>query len=175
MAEKAIDPVSTQRAKCDGSASLPIEEGTCTSNRTNVKKAELIELVKNKKCPESWEGRKISYGLMKSLFEVVQEVTSENGGRQDDMIRESLRILDDKITFSSKFKVSNLKRSIFKKLDGKKNTALFADAVVDSLYKAATTVVTCNIVMIGVECVKAGITKAMLSIFYKVELCSYQR
>ena len=163
MADNAIDPVSTQRADCDGSASLPIEEGTCTSNRTNVKKAELIELVKNKKCPESWEGRKISYGLMQSLFEVVQEVISENGGRQDDMIRESLGILDDKIAFSSKFKVSNLKRSVFKKLDGEKNTALYADAVVDSLYKAATTVVTCNIAMIGVECVKAGITKAMLS------------
>ena len=48
--------------------------------------------------PESWTGGKVKFGLLKLLFGVVEKVVGEEGGREDDLVRWSLSILD-KILF----------------------------------------------------------------------------
>ena len=53
-------------------------------------------------CLGSWKGGRVSYGLLKLLFEVVEETVSEQGGRQDQLIRESLGILDKEIILPNK-------------------------------------------------------------------------
>ena len=120
---------------------------------------ELFDLVTKKTFPKSWKGGNICYGLLKSLFDVVEQVVLEQGGRQDDMVKESLRILDDRIVFSSKFKVSNLKRTVNKKINSKKYSP---NDCVDSLYGVSSEYV-------WDQCEKAGISGVVLTCIVKGE------
>ena len=107
---------------------------------------ELNDLVSDKIYPKSWQGGRITYGLLKALFDVVNNVVSERGGRQDDLLKESLAILDNSVTLPKK--VSNLKRMLNKSIDSK------STEVVQVLYK--------NKSELGKQCEKFGITEGLL-------------
>lgn len=66
------------------------KQGAFDNPTHHLNKAE-FDLVKNKACPGSWKGERVSYGLLKSLLEVVEVTVREEGGRQDQLIREKPR------------------------------------------------------------------------------------
>ena len=62
------------------SGGLP-QQGACDDRTHHLDKAELLDLVKNKTCPGSWKGGRVSYGLLRSLFEVLKETVRKEADK----------------------------------------------------------------------------------------------
>ena len=75
-----------------------------------IDKTEMERLVKEKVFSESWRGGNVTYGLLKLLFEAVEKVVGEEGGREDELVRRPLLILDQNIVLPKN--ISNLKRAL---------------------------------------------------------------
>ena len=62
-------------------------------------------LVREQIFPESWKGGKISYGFLKLILDVAEEVVQQQGRRQDDLAKQSLKILDKTLFYPPNFQI----------------------------------------------------------------------
>ena len=114
-------------------------------------------LVREQIFPESWKGGKISYGFLKLILDVAEEVVQQQGRRQDDLAKQSLKILDKNIVSPTKF--SNLKPTVLKRLNNPKANA---EEVVSSLYRSADSESSVS-GFIGQKCENKGIDISIIN------------